>query len=312
MIFIKTASKMSKITFKISRPILYFIYILIAAAIVFAAIELNGIYSRYAWKKNTREQAQAKLMGEVNKIQKVILSIEQIPQNLSYVLEFSNPHKDHMNVLLNAVVSNTDEVFGACIAFEPNSYNKDTTYYSPYLYKKNGKLEYANPSDSTYHYFTMDWYLIPKLLKRPVWIEPYFDEGSSGGNIIMATYSVPFYSYDGTNETFHGIVAVDVSLEWLSKVVTSIKLFDESYSILVSENGTVISAPNPQWSYNESIFSLAEENDAPLLRKVGRDLQNGKSGFINVGKFGTHRNWWVYYMPIPANKWGVLLVVPED
>ena len=35
------------------------------------------------------EQAEAKLRGEVNEIQKEILSIEQIPQNLAYVLEFS-------------------------------------------------------------------------------------------------------------------------------------------------------------------------------------------------------------------------------
>ncbi len=32
-------------------------------------------------------------------------------------------------------------------------------------------------------------------LKTPVWSEPYFDEGA--GNILMATYSVPFFQRDG-------------------------------------------------------------------------------------------------------------------
>jgi sigma-B regulation protein RsbU (phosphoserine phosphatase) len=302
---------MSKITLKISKPILYAIVIVITVAVVFGAIEFSRIYDNYSWKKHTREQAEAKLTEEVNKIQKVILSIEQIPQNLGYVLEFSKPNIEHMQVLMDAIVANTDEVFGTCIAFEPNSYDKDTTYYAPYLYKKNGKMVYVNPTDITYHYFSMDWYLIPKTLNKAVWIEPYFDEGSGGGNIVMSTYSVPFYSFDGTKETINGIVTVDISLEWLSEIVSSIKLFDDSYSILVSENGTVICASNPQWPYNESLFSLADENDVPILREIGRDLQKGKSGFINVGKFGTRRDWWIYYMPIPANKWGVLLLVPE-
>jgi len=312
VIFIKVVGDMLKITLKISKPILYFIYLISAIAFLFAVFELSSVYEKYSWKKRTRELAEKKLLGEVNKIQKVILSIEQIPKNLAYVLEFSKPQKEHLNILLNAVVANTDELFGACIAFEPHAYAADTIYYAPYLYKRNGKLAYVNPADTTYHYFSMDWYLIPKMLNKPVWIEPYYDEGSGGGNIVMSTYSVPFYSFDGTNETISGIVTVDVSLDWLSKIVTSIKLFDNSFSILISENGTVISAPNPQWPYNETIFSLAEENNAPLLREVGRNLQNGKSGFMNVGKFGTHKNWWIYYMPIPANNWGVLLVVPEE
>lgn len=303
---------MSKINLKISKPIQYSIIILITIAVVFAAIELIDSYNKYSWKKRTRELAEAKLKGEVNKIQKVILSIEQIPQNLAYVLEFSNPQKEDMQILLDAVVANNDEVFGTCIAFEPNMYHKDTTYYAPYYYKKNGKIISADPTDTTYHYFRMDWYLIPKVLNKPVWIEPYYDEGSEGGNIVLATYSVPFYTFDGTNETMTGIIAVDISIDWLSKIVSSIKLFDESYSILVSENGTIISAPNPQWPYNESLFSLADENNLPVLREIGRNLQKGKSGFKDVGKLGSNRNWWIYYMPIPANNWCVLLVVPEE
>lgn len=300
---------MSKFNLKISRPVLY--YIVSSIIIVAAAIGISKFYSQYLWKKNTREGAEAKLTGEVNRIQKFILSIEQIPQNLGYVLEFSKPKKEDMKILMNSVVENTDEVFGISIAFEPNSYYKDSTYFAPYIYKKDGKIISVNPTDSSYHYFSMDWYLIPKTLNKPVWIEPYYDEGSSGGNIVLATYSVPFYSYDGTKETIRGIIAVDISLEWLSKVVSSIKLEDESYSILVSENGTIISSPNPHWPYNESLFSLAEENNQPLLREIGRDLQKGNTGFVNAGNFGTDREWWICYMPIPANKWGVLLVVPK-
>lgn len=310
--FIKAADNMAKINLKISKPVFYAIIAIFSIALVFVVIELGHIYGDYLWKKNAQDQAEARIKAEVIKIQKIIYAIQEIPQNLAYVLEFSNPKKEHIQLLLNTVVANNDEVFGTCVAFEPNAYYKDSTYYAPYIFKKNGKIQWVNPTDTTNHYFSMDWYLIPKTLNKPIWIEPYYDEGSSGGNIVLATYSVPFYSFDGTNETMKGIIAVDISVDWLSKMVSSIKLFDESYSMLVSENGTIISCPNPQWPYNESLSSLAEENNVPILKEIGRDLQKGKSGFVNVGKFDKKRNWWIYYMPIPANKWGVLLLVPQN
>jgi phosphoserine phosphatase RsbU/P len=302
---------MAKIKFKISKPVFYIIIVIVTAIVVYASIGLNRVYEKYSWKKHTQEEAKAKLLGEVNRIQKMITSIEQIPQNLAYVLEFSRPKKEHMNILLKAVVANNDEIFGSCIAYEPYAFDKDSMGFAPYLYKKDGKIISVNASDSTYYYFSMDWYLIPRNLKKPVWIEPYFDEGPSGGNVVLSTYSVPFYTYDGVNEKFAGIVSVDISLEWLSKMVSSIKLAGESHCILLSENGTVLSAPNTKWPYNETIYSLAEENDQPLLAEVGRELQKGKSGFVNIGRFDGERNLWIYYMPIPANNWGVILVVPE-
>jgi hypothetical protein len=311
MIFIRAAGDMLKLSLKVSKPVLYSLIVIALIIAAFSVYEMGKIYGMYSWKKETRELAEAKLKGEVTKINKILTSIEQIPQNLAYVLEFSMPQKEHMEILLKAVIENNDEVFGVCIAYEPGRFEKELTYFAPYLFKKNGRIVSVDPSDSTYNYFSMDWYLIPRHLKKAVWIDPYYDEGVSGGNTIMATYAVPFYSFDGIEETMDGIVTVDMSLDWLSKIVSKINLSDGSYSILVSENGTVISAPDPKWPYNESLFSLADEKKVPALRKIGRDLQKGKTGFVNVGNMGTKSNMWAYYIPIPANKWGVLLIVPE-
>lgn len=55
----------------------------------------------------------------------------------------------------------------------------------------------------------MDWYQIPRLLNKPYWSEPYYDEG--GGNIIMTTYSYPIYDMQGN---MVAIFTADLSLEW--------------------------------------------------------------------------------------------------
>jgi sigma-B regulation protein RsbU (phosphoserine phosphatase) len=290
---------------------MYVMIVLGSAGVLFLAFRYGRVYQKYSWRQNTQEQAEAKIKGEIDRIQRIVLSIQSIPQNIGYVLEFANPGKDDVRVLLNAVVANNDEVFGTCIAFEPYSFEKDSMCYAPYLYKKDGGLVYGNPADTTDHYFSDDWYLIPKAINRSVWIEPYYDDGSVGGNIVMTTFAVPFYSFDGTREKMHGIIAVDISLEWLSKMVTSLKMSDGSFAILVSENGTVMGAANSRWPYNESIFSLADEHTMPKLREIGRDLQKGNSGFVNVGAFEGEKEWWIYYRPIPANKWGILFWIPE-
>lgn len=301
---------MVKLNMKIWK--LVFITLLSVVVIALAAGAAWKLYHSYSWAARTKENAEARMKGEVGRMQKFILSIQQIPQNIAYVLEFSRPKKRDLDLIMKSVVENTKEVFGVCIAFEPNAYYSDSVYYAPYIHRNGDNLVHENASDTTDHYFSQDWYQIPKILNKPVWIEPYYDEGSSGSKIVLTTYSVPFYSFDGVKENIKGIIAIDISMEWLSKVVSYIKLDEGSYCMLVSENGTIISALNQRWPYNESIFSIAEENQSPALREIGRSLQQGKSGFQKIGRFGTDRDWWVYYVPIPANQWGLLLMIPEN
>jgi len=116
----------------------------------------------------------------------------------------------------------------------------------------------------------------------------------------------------GRNEIFTGIVTADVSLEWLSDMVTSIKLPEGCFAALVSENGLFICSPDKHWPYNETVFSLAEEYNDNALMEIGGDLKNGKAGIKKIGKLNTGKNWIVHYALIKENKWGVLLFTPAE
>ena len=74
-----------------------------------------------------------------------------------------------------------------------------------------------------------------------MWSEPYFDEGA--GNIVMATYSVPFYRSDKEGRKLMGIVTADISLKWLQEMVSSIKIAETGYAFLISKKGTLITHP---------------------------------------------------------------------
>ncbi len=247
---------------------------------------------------------------KVKRLNQIIESVQKIPQELTYILQYLDVDENEMQILQESVLAYNIELFGCAIAFEPYQFNKDSLYFAPYVYRSDKKYLFTNLSDPEYDYFNQDWYLVPKTLMQPTWSEPYYDEG--GGNSLMSTYSVPFYSFDGVEEKFNGIVTVDVSIEWLEQLFVEVGKRFEGQVILISENGTIIFAKNKEWIYNETIYTLAEELNLPLFREIGRELKNGKTGSKKIAAFDDNVNWLVAYANIKSNKWSLLYFLPED
>jgi sigma-B regulation protein RsbU (phosphoserine phosphatase) len=181
--------------------------------------------------------------------------------------------------------------------------------YAPYYYKKDGKLAFVNLADVDYQYQYWDWYQIPKMLGKPSWSEPFFDKGA--GNIVMATYSVPFYKTVDGKPVLEGIATVDISLEWLQKTVSNLKVGQGGYAFLISRNGTVVTHPNRNLIMNSSIFSIAEERKSNVLREIGRRMIHGEKGLSIYDMGGSYGKSWVFYAPLPSNHWSLGLVFPE-
>lgn len=286
-------------------------FILILTTFALLVLFTGKIVYNELFKKSSKiELFQNRISSEIKKISRLIESVQKIPQDLAYILEFHDVDDLEMKILLESVLFNNEELFGSAIAFEPYQYDQDSLYFASYVYRNKNTNIYTHLNDPEYNYFYQDWYLVPKTLLKPTWSEPYYDEG--GGNLLMSTYSVPFYKFDGYKEYFNGIVTVDVSIEWLTLAVESMKETWNGHTILISENGTVVSAPFKDWIYNETIFSLAAEMDLPVLREVGRELQRGNSGIKKINEFEMKKNWRVFYSSIHVNKWGLILLLPEE
>jgi sigma-B regulation protein RsbU (phosphoserine phosphatase) len=161
-----------------------------------------------------------------------------------------------------------------------------------------------------YEYFYWDWYQIPKELKRPVWTEPYFDEGA--GQIIMATYSVPFYKTVSGERKFMGVVTADISLAWLQQIVSSIKIKQTGYGFLITKNGTFVTHPDSDLIMNETIFSVAEARGDARLRKLGRKMIRGESDFTPFTSILTGKKCWMVYTPLSSSGWSLGVLFPQD
>jgi len=287
------------------------LFILLAIMAIFSTIMWIDYHSSRQILMNTvRQNATNLAQSTIHNIEGVLLAAEKVPQNLAPLLEYTQYNEEELKTFLKPIVRHNKEIFGSCVAFDPFAYDEGKYFFAPYYYRQRDSLLYKNLGSNEYDYFFLDWYHKPKELGKPIWTEPYFDE--NGGNIIMATYSVPFYRQQDDSASFTGIVTVDIDLSWLSSIIDSLNIVRSGYAYLLSKEGTFLSHPDQSYIMNESIFSLADKYDNDELRRIGYEMTSGKSGFIPYKPINMEGNAWLYYSHLPTSGWSIAIVFPED
>ncbi|WP_456325927.1 PDC sensor domain-containing protein, partial [Desulfonauticus submarinus] len=292
--------------------------VLLCTGLIFISIFIYSyFFSRQIIIHKIRKNAFYFTQSMAYRINGVLKSLEEVPEGLvcflqqgfyPFLLKNNLYAQKVLLKILKEIVKTNPDIYGCAVAFEPYAFNQKRLYFAPYFYKKKGKVKLTYIGGQNYQYFYWDWYQLPKILKRAVWSEPYYGKG---GGILMSTYSVPFYRIVNGKKKFWGVVAIDISLSWLQKLVSSIKVAQTGYGFLISKNGTFITHPQKNLIMNETIFSLAEEKKSPFLRKIGRKMIQGEKGFVPVNSIVTGKKCWLAYTPLPANGWSLGVLFPQ-
>jgi len=269
-------------------------------------------FTRNTIRETTRENAIFLANHTVNRIEQVLTPAEKIPEIVAKMLESAFLSKDSLIPFLKSMLSINKNVYGSIIAYEPDYFPEQGMYFAPYVCRQGDTIYSSVLGDKNYEYFYMDWYQIPKMTNAPYWSEPYFDEG--GGNVLMTTYSVPFYTYKNGKRTFSGIVTVDISLEWLTEIMSQVKILNTGYAFLLSRNGVIITHPNKDYVMNQTIFTIAKENNQPAMRETGRNMIQGKSNFESAGFRSKWKSGklWINYAALPSSHWSIGVIYPDD
>ncbi|MCX6258156.1 MAG: SpoIIE family protein phosphatase [Bacteroidia bacterium] len=284
--------------------------ILSAVLLIFFSILIYNYYiSRKLILNNVQEYTKYLTSSAIDKSEEVFNIIEKITQNASYMISNVNISEEEINTGLSDIVKNNREIFGSCLAFAPYKYKTNLRYYAPYFYKKEGLQHYENLANSSYYYPGWDWYKNPVKTGKPVWSEPYFDKG--GGNELMTTYSVPVYNKECKGDSLTGVITTDVSLKWLRKIVSQIKIFNTGYAFLISQKGTFITFPDTNYVMNESIFTLAEKLNDPDIKNIGYEMVAGHEEFVPVNSKLNKGKYWIYYKRLKNNNWSIGCLFPE-
>jgi len=286
------------------------VYYVAAFCVFLFLISLSVFYffSKQSIEEKTIENARELTQNTVLKTEQVLISSGKILNNYRWLIEKNIQHPDSMQNYTRRVLEMNPEIIGCAIAFKPDFFAEKGYYFSPFTYRSNDSLVSTQLGNKEYDYFLMDWYQIPATLKKPYWSEPYYDTG--GGNALMTTYSMPFYTNPKGKKEFAGILTIDLSLEWFTDIVSSVKILETGYASVISRNGTFVTHPDTDIIMNQTIFSYAAEMNCPELRKIGRNMQAGKTGFEDV--IINNQELIVSYKPLKASNWTLAVVFSRD
>ena len=279
----------------------------VTAVILAAVIGYGYVVARQILEQELEAKAWQLSFATTNRIQTVETAVRKLAGGLAAEIEVQAPQNgEYVYRLLERLVMDNEEVFGAAVALEPKALGYSESYTAPYVFRAGNRSVRDELGKKANPYFIQDWYALPQMMKRPVWSEPYRAE--SGGNALMVSYSVPIYDSGGA---FLGVVTCNISLSWMAEMLQALPLGREGYAFLLSRNGTFITHPQKAMILKENIFSQAETENNTALRSMGRDMVRGEAGFIEYGKVQPGQNGWLLYQPIAVTGWSLGIFFSE-
>ena len=282
------------------------IRVLIVSAIIFAlTFTILVRTAANQMREEATENAHSELSNTIHQIDAILRSVEIAVENTAWIVPYRLGTPDFMYNITERLLQNNEFIYGSAVAFEPNYYRSKGLHFSPYSYRgENGEIRSKQLGSDTYDYHYMDWYQIPKLLNKPYWSEPYYDD--EGGDKMMTTYSKPLYDSNGK---LYAIITADLSLEWLTDLVGNIQAFDSSYNLMVSRNASFIVHPDHDLILNETIFSSTYGDDDESLKRLQDDMLHCRAGEVLRDKGG--EKFFVFYSPVESTQWMVAIVCPR-
>jgi sigma-B regulation protein RsbU (phosphoserine phosphatase) len=253
------------------------LYVLVlTAGLMLAVAALSALSASRTVKQEADAQAEKVLDNAILEIERVITEVERAVDNVDWIVEQNLSDEEFLYTVTQELVKTNPNVIGSAVAFEPGYY-KGRPYFCPYSYEGDvsHEIHSIQMGNEKYDYPTLDWYQIPKLLGRPYWSEPYYDDGGAGQR--MSTYSMPLKDAEGS---LIGILTADISLEWLSEKVSSIKPYKNAYTFLLGRNGSYIAHEDPDKVLNETIFTSALEMADTTALYIGREMIAGHRGMV--------------------------------
>ena len=261
-------------------------FALTAAAGAFFILALIGMVNYHFLKEallhDATEKAQLIEKNSIHRIETILKQTRETShESKTRLLEEGFDKKKIREVLVESI---TEEpyFFGMAMAFEPHGIYDEP--FSPYYYKHNGSIAYKDITTKDNPYFLQEWYLSPKKSQKAKWSEPYFDQ--IGAKILMATYGNPIM-IDGV---FKGVITIDLSLEQLEEVISSIHILQSGYAFLLSKAYKILVHPD-----SKKIMQTYHKTSEIIFDKIIKEEDQ-----------------WIYYAQVGNTGLILGVVLPEE
>lgn len=270
---------------------------------------LQSIAVSYATDVNTELE---RAMDAARTLSQMLSAVKAANQNLII-------SRKEVNAMLREVLKRNPTFLAVYTAWEPNAfdgndaafantYGHDSTgRFSPYWSRMNGRVH----QEVNIGYDTEgigNYYQLPKSLLRECILEPYLYP-VQGKKVLMTSLCVPIV----VDDTFYGICAVDIALDYLQSVVDKADVFDRSGKVIIlSRKGTIVGMtdrPELAVKPGETLFS-SHQNTSTSGTAIGTPYHTPRRGII------VQNDTLFAFAPMKIGftdtPWSVVVSVPQD
>ena len=283
--------------------------VMFAAAIFIISVGYMFSESREAVRNEAISHATEVLNSTALRVNNILENVEVATRNIDWLVGRHLDAPDSMFVYSRRILVNNPYLDGCSIAFEPYYFKEKGQYFSAFSLNENGTITTVQEGSNMYQYFYMDWYLLPRMMNKPVWTEPFNDYNpeSIASSQTITSYTKPLTDKNGD---VVGVISVDLALEWLSQTISSVKPYPNSYSIMLGQSGTFFVHPDSTIRSKQTIFTETMEKPNPKITALGKAMLAGEEGMMELKMDG--RDSYVFYKPLGNTGWSTAIVCPES
>ncbi len=283
--------------------------VMFAAAIFIISVGYMFSESRKAVRNEAISHATEVLNSTALRVNNILENVEVATRNIDWLVGRHLDAPDSMFVYSRRILVNNPYLDGCSIAFEPYYFKEKGQYFSAFSLNENGTITTVQEGSNMYQYFYMDWYLLPRMMNKPVWTEPFNDYNpeSIASSQTITSYTKPLTDKNGD---VVGVISVDLALEWLSQTISSVKPYPNSYSIMLGQSGTFFVHPDSTIRSKQTIFTETMEKPNPKITALGKAMLAGEEGMMELKMDG--RDSYVFYKPLGNTGWSTAIVCPES
>ena len=285
------------------------LWVVLFAAIVF---NLALVFLFYQSREVVRQEAISRATQILDKtslhVESILNRVEVASNMTKWLVERHANNADSIFVYSRGMLVTNPDFYNCSIAFEPYYFKDKGRYFSAYTRYDGDSLLTTQGGSDHYQYFYMDWYLLPMLLEKPAWTEPYIDNDvSMNASEMVTSYCQTFKDKQGKAI---GVINTSLSISWLSQTISAIKPYKHSFSIMIGRGGTYFVHPDSTKITRQTIFTEAMEHEDTALVSLGHAMQRGEEGMKQMLISG--RNSYVFYKPLGQTGCSMAIVCPEN
>ena len=275
---------------------------------------LNSFYQiqqMRSFSEDVREQVKIQTLNAAaevgGKLEKIMKSVDRFAREVT-----ATPDKTFVLNLLEDEFAVNEDIYSLNVTFHPYQYQPNIRYFSPYYERFTGVERKYNLVDYDKPYKEFSWYHRP-LKEGPIWTEPYYEPQN---NVLMTTYSVPFYQYKNAKREGKmslGVVPSDISLDHLTASLKKLDLGLGGYGILFSEQLNLIS--HPVFSHvreMENLQDLVSESEFAYLSKISGCFESDLDYLFFNGETLDNSEHYAACTKVPHTNWTLITRMSSD